>query len=156
VVFGSCFMFSNFYRSYLYTETCVEFVKLWWSINEDWIENRTSLDLDIWLSKVHVCWLFKWILSVDSWVCNGEFVYNFSLRKIAIACSSADTLTGVTLLPKKSHCHHKSRTCASLITDLTFFTTVWESTHYYYVNTITLSQIIVRVDLTQCWGGALY
>ena len=41
------YMFSNFHNLDLNNKTCVAIANMWWSINNSWIENWTSLDLVI-------------------------------------------------------------------------------------------------------------
>ena len=45
VLFGSNFMFSNFYQLYLHNKTCIALANLQWNIYKNWIENWTNLDV---------------------------------------------------------------------------------------------------------------
>ena len=45
VLFGSFFLFSNFYQLYLQNKCCVALANLWWSISKNQIDNWASLDL---------------------------------------------------------------------------------------------------------------
>ena len=71
MLFGSCFMFSNVYRSASCNETCVAIANLCWSINKNQIECFVFVDFVLVIGSA--CWLkLNWIHRFSQLVCIVE------------------------------------------------------------------------------------